>query len=98
MAGKPWKELIKNFSPERQAQVEEKVKHLQENIEFLEDEQIQSRLQELTVDFPEELRETAYLLILPSNADRIFAALEQAKSGEIQPQSLNELFAEIEAE
>jgi hypothetical protein len=81
---KPWRELIKDFSPERKAQVEEKVKRLLANHEMLEDDEIFNRLQELCSEFPEDVRETAFLLILPSNADRIFAALEQAKSGEIR--------------
>jgi antitoxin YefM len=43
------------------------------------------------------LKETLYLLSSPANAKRIFEALEEARSGTIQPQTIDELFAELDA-
>ncbi|HEX2868298.1 MAG TPA: type II toxin-antitoxin system prevent-host-death family antitoxin [Ignavibacteriales bacterium] len=41
------------------------------------------------------LIETAHLLRSPKNAERLFSALERAKSKKVKPQSLKEFTAEI---
>ncbi|MBD2465460.1 type II toxin-antitoxin system Phd/YefM family antitoxin [Oscillatoria sp. FACHB-1407] len=38
------------------------------------------------------LLETLYLLRSPANASRLATALERSKSGEVQPQAINELY------
>ncbi|MBD2500146.1 type II toxin-antitoxin system Phd/YefM family antitoxin [Anabaena azotica] len=42
------------------------------------------------------MKETLYLLSSPDNAVRLFAALEEVESGELQPQTLEELLEELE--
>ncbi|MEH1783232.1 MAG: type II toxin-antitoxin system Phd/YefM family antitoxin [Nostoc sp.] len=42
------------------------------------------------------MKETLYLLSSPENATRIFAALEEAESGTLKPQTLDELLEELE--
>lgn len=44
------------------------------------------------------LLETLHLLRSPTNAQRLFSALERAEAGQGTPQSLDELKAEIDAE
>ena len=44
------------------------------------------------------LLETLHLLRSPTNAQRLFSALERAESGQGTPQSLDELKMEIDAE
>ena len=41
------------------------------------------------------LVETVYLLREPANARRLFDAIEESKTGQIQPQSLDELKQEL---
>ncbi len=41
------------------------------------------------------LLETLYLLRSPANAARLTAALERSKSGEVQPQAIDELFKRL---
>jgi antitoxin YefM len=56
----------------------------------------------ISVEELNSLKETLYLLSSPTNANRIFEALEEARSLEkadletIQPQTIDELFAELE--
>ena len=42
------------------------------------------------------MKETLYLLSSPENAFRLFAALEEVESGNIKPQTLDELIQELE--
>jgi len=42
------------------------------------------------------MEETIYLLSSPANATRLFAALEQAKAGTIKPQTIEQLFDELQ--
>jgi antitoxin YefM len=42
------------------------------------------------------MKETLYLLSSPENAAHLFAALEEAESGKLQPQTLEELLEELE--
>jgi len=42
------------------------------------------------------MRETLYLLSSQENASRLFAALEEAESGNLKPQTFDELFEELE--
>jgi len=42
------------------------------------------------------MEETIYLLRSPANATRLFAALEQVKAGIIEPQTIDELFEELQ--
>jgi antitoxin YefM len=41
------------------------------------------------------LIETVYLLRSPANAQRLFAAIEESKSGKIAPQSIEQLMQEL---
>lgn len=42
------------------------------------------------------MKETLYLLSSPENAIRLFAALEEADSGTLKPQTLDELLEELD--
>ena len=44
------------------------------------------------------LIETVYLLRSPSNASRLFDAIEESKAGKIQPQTITELQQELQIE
>jgi antitoxin YefM len=44
------------------------------------------------------LKETLHLLSSPKNTQLIFEAWEEAKSGQLQPQTIDEVFAELEIE
>ena len=50
----------------------------------------------VAADEYEGLVETAHLLRSPTNAERLLAALERARSGDEQPRSLSELRAEFD--
>lgn len=71
-------------------------------------EQVAENQQVFIVDRPEgknvaliaeselaSLMETVYLLRTPANAKRLFDALEESKSGKIQPQTIEELKQEL---
>jgi len=42
------------------------------------------------------MKETLHLLSSKENASRLFAALEEAESGNLKPQTLDELYEELE--
>lgn len=42
------------------------------------------------------MQETIYILSSPENANRLFAALEEVKSGTLKPQTVDELFEELQ--
>lgn len=44
------------------------------------------------------MEETIYLLSSPANAARLYAALEQAKARTVKPQTIDEMFEELEKE
>jgi antitoxin YefM len=44
------------------------------------------------------MEETIYLLSSPANAARLYAALEQAKARTVKPQTIDEMFEELESD
>ncbi len=42
------------------------------------------------------MKETIYLLSSPANATRLYAAIEEAKTRTVQPQTIDELFEELQ--
>ncbi|MEI2583531.1 type II toxin-antitoxin system Phd/YefM family antitoxin [Scytonema sp. PRP1] len=50
----------------------------------------------IAADELSSMKETLYLLSSPENAARLFAALEEAGSGNLKPQTLDELLEELE--
>lgn len=50
----------------------------------------------IAADELSSMKETLYLLSSPENANRLFAALEEAESGNLKPQTLDELLEELE--
>lgn len=52
----------------------------------------------IAADELSSMQETIYLLSSPANAVRLYAALERAKAGVVQPQTIDELFEELEIE
>ena len=52
----------------------------------------------IAADELSSMEETIYLLSSPANAARLYAALEQAKARTIKPQTIDELFEELESD
>lgn len=52
----------------------------------------------IAADELSSMEETIYLLSSPTNAARLYAALEQAKARTIKPQTIDELFEELESD
>lgn len=52
----------------------------------------------IAADELSSIQETLYLLSSPANAACLYAALEQAKSRTVKPQTIDELFDELEIE
>ncbi|MGA9381317.1 MAG: type II toxin-antitoxin system Phd/YefM family antitoxin [Phormidium sp.] len=52
----------------------------------------------IAADELSSMEETIYLLSSPANVACLYAALEQAKSGTIKPQTINDLFEELQLE
>ncbi|NJM71979.1 MAG: prevent-host-death protein [Scytonema sp. RU_4_4] len=50
----------------------------------------------IAADELSSMKETLYLLSSPENAARLFAALEEVQSGNLKPQTLDELLEELE--
>ncbi|TFI54816.1 type II toxin-antitoxin system Phd/YefM family antitoxin [Mastigocladus laminosus UU774] len=50
----------------------------------------------ISADELSNMKETLYLLSSPENAARLFAALEEVESGNLKPQTLDELLEELE--
>ena len=52
----------------------------------------------IAADELSSMEETIYLLSSPANAARLYAALEQAKARTLKPQTIDELFEELESD
>ncbi len=52
----------------------------------------------IAADELSSMEETIYLLSSPANAARLYAALEQAKARTVKPQTIDELFEELESD
>lgn len=50
----------------------------------------------IAADELSSMEETIYLLGSPANATRLYAALEQAKAHTVKPQTVDELFEELQ--
>lgn len=50
----------------------------------------------IAADELSSMEETLYLLNSPANAVRLYAALEQAKARTVKPQTIDELFEELQ--
>lgn len=50
----------------------------------------------IAADELSSMQETIYLLSSPSNAARLYAAMEQAKTRTLKPQTIDELFEELQ--
>ena len=50
----------------------------------------------IAADELSSMEETLYLLSSPANATRLYAAIEQAKARTVQPQTIDELFEELQ--